>query len=67
MIRIKVNKPIISPYAKSFRALRRMNLNRTFTSVEIGVIGGYVLLGMLFAYSSMSGILVGSIIRFLGL
>lgn len=67
MIRIKVNKPIVSPYAKSFRALRRMNLNRTFVSVEIGVIGGYVLLGMLSVYSSMSGILVGSIIRFFGL
>ncbi|MDD3135420.1 MAG: hypothetical protein PHF64_02855 [Methanoregula sp.] len=66
MIRIKANKPCISPDVKPVRALRRMHL-RPYTSMEIGATAGYILLGMLSAYSSMSGILVGSIIRLLGL
>ncbi|PKG33521.1 hypothetical protein [Methanoregula sp.] len=66
-IRIKQNKPPISPEAKSFRAIRRLNLNRTYMPLKIGVVVGYILLGMLSASTSMFGILVGAILRMVGL
>ena len=67
MIRIKENKPPISPDVKSFRAIRRLNLNRTYMPLKIGAIAGYILLGMLSASTSMFGIIVGAILRIAGL
>lgn len=67
MIRIKQNKPPISPDAKSFRAIRRLNLNQTYMPLKIGAVVGYILLGMLSASTSMFGILVGAILRMVGL
>jgi hypothetical protein len=66
MNRIKQNKPQISPYAKSVRVIRRLNLNRTYTPLKIGVIAGYILIGMYSASSSMSGILIGMMLRIAG-
>ena len=66
MIRIRKNKPQVSPEAKTFRALRRLNLNRTYTPLKIGAIAGYILLGMLSASTSMFGILVGAVLRAAG-
>jgi hypothetical protein len=67
MFRIKKNKPLISPETKSFRSIRRLNLNRTYTPLKIGAIVGYILLGMLSASTSMFGILVGAMLRVVGL
>ncbi|MDD1686751.1 hypothetical protein [Methanoregula sp.] len=67
MIRIKENKPAISADARSFRAVRRLNLNRTYTPLKIGAIAGYIILGMLSASTSMFGILVGAVLRLVGL
>ena len=67
MIRIKQNKPQISPETKSFRIIRRLNLNRTYTPIKIGAIVGYIILGMLSASTSMFGILVGAVLRVVGL
>jgi hypothetical protein len=67
MIRIRKNKPQISPETKSFRNIRRLNLNRTYTPLKIGAIAGYILLGMLSASTSMFGILVGAVLRVVGL
>jgi len=67
MIRIKQNKPAVSPDAKSFRSIRRLSLNRTYMPLKIGAIAGYILLGMLSASTSMFGIIVGAILRILGL
>ena len=67
MIRIKKNKPQISPDTKSFRAIRRLNLNRTYMPLKIGAIVGYIILGMLSASTSMFGILVGAMLRLVGL
>jgi len=67
MIRIRKNKPQISPETKSFRVIRRLNLNRTYTPLKIGAIVGYILLGMLSASTSMFGILVGAVLRVIGL
>jgi hypothetical protein len=67
MYRIKKNKPQISPDAKSFRVIRRLNLNRTYIPLEIGVISGYIIIGMFSAYSSMFGILIGMLLRIAGL
>ncbi|MFA4825150.1 MAG: hypothetical protein WC593_08325 [Methanoregula sp.] len=67
MIRIRKNKPQISPDTKSFRIIRRLNLNRTYTPLKIGAIVGYILLGMLSASTSMFGILVGAVLRIVGL
>jgi hypothetical protein len=67
MIRIKQNKPAISPEVRSFRAIRRLNLNRTYMPLKIGAIVGYILLGMLSASTSMFGILVGAALRIVGL
>jgi len=67
MIRIKQNKPQISPETKSFRTIRRLNLNRTYTPLKIGAIVGYIILGMLSASTSMFGILVGAVLRVVGL
>jgi len=67
MMRIKENKPPISADAKSFRAVRRLNLNRTYMPLKIGAVVGYILLGMLSASTSMFGILVGAILRLFGL
>ena len=66
MIRIKQNKPQISPETKSFRIIRRLNLNRTYTPLKIGAIVGYIILGMLSASTSMFGILVGAVLRVVG-
>jgi hypothetical protein len=67
MIRIKKNKPQISAGTKSFRIIRRLNLNRTYTPLKIGAIVGYIILGMLSASTSMFGILVGAMLRVVGL
>jgi hypothetical protein len=67
MARIKQNKPAISADAKSFRAIRRLNLNRTYMPLKVGAIVGYILLGMLSASTSMFGILVGAVLRMIGL
>ena len=67
MFRIKQNKPTVSPDAKSFRAIRRLNLNRTYMPLKIGAIAGYILLGMLSASTSMFGILVGWILHVVGI
>jgi len=67
MNRIKKNKPQISPDVKSFRAIRRLNLNPTYIPLEIGVITGYIIIGMLSASTSMSGILIGMMLRISGL
>ncbi len=66
MLRIKKNKPAVSPNARSFRAVRRSNLNRTYVPIKIGVIAGYILLAMLSASTSMFGILVGALLRLAG-
>ena len=47
MIRIKKNKPKISADVRSFRTVRRLNINRTYTSLKVGVAAGYVLLGLM--------------------
>jgi hypothetical protein len=67
MVRIKQNRPVISADAKTFRAIRRLNLNRTYIPLKIGAIAGYILLGMLSASTSMFGILVGAMLRMIGL
>jgi hypothetical protein len=67
MFRIRKNKPVVSPDAKSFRSIRRLNLNRTYMPLKIGAIVGYIILGMLSASTSMFGILVGAILRLVGL
>jgi hypothetical protein len=67
MFRIKKNKPKISADAKPFRTVRRLNINRTYTPLKIGVIAGYILLGLMSASSSMFGILVGTLVRMAGL
>jgi len=67
MLRIKKNKPTVSADAKSFRAIRRLNINRTYMPLKIGAIVGYVLLGMLSASTSMFGIMVGFMLRIIGL
>jgi hypothetical protein len=66
MLRIKRNKPPISPDAKSFRSVRRLNLNRTYTPLKIGAVLGYIILGMLSASTSMFGILVGTVLHSIG-
>jgi hypothetical protein len=67
MARIKQNKPLISADTKSFRAIRRLNLNRTYMPLKVGAIVGYILLAMLSASTSMFGILVGAMLRMAGL
>jgi hypothetical protein len=67
MARIKQNKPAISAEAKSFRAIRRLSLNRTYMPLKVGAIVGYILLAMLSASTSMFGILVGAMLRMIGL
>lgn len=66
MVRIKKNKPPVSGDARSFRAVRRLNLNRTYVPLKIGIIAGYILLAMLSASTSMFGILVGTVLRLVG-
>ncbi len=66
MLRIKKNKPAVSGEVRSFRAVRRLNLNRTYVPIKIGVIAGYILLAMLSASTSMFGILVGALLRIAG-
>jgi len=65
-MRIKKNKPLISDDVKPFRTVRRLNINRTYTPLKIGVAAGYVLLGLISASSSMFGILVGTMVRLAG-
>jgi hypothetical protein len=67
MIRIKKNKPPISADTRSFRQVRRLSLNRTYIPVKIGIVVGYILLGMLSASTSMFGILLGTMLRIAGL
>jgi hypothetical protein len=66
MIRIRKNKPPVSADTKSFRVIRRLNLNRTYMPIKIGAIVGYIILGMLSASTSMFGILVGAMFRIAG-
>jgi hypothetical protein len=66
MFRIKKNKPKITAEVKPFRTVRRLNINRTYTPLKVGVVAGYILLGMLSASSSMFGILVGALARMAG-
>lgn len=67
MARIKQNKPANSGAAKSFRAIRRLSLIQTYMPLKVGTIAGYILLGMLSASTSMFGILVGAMLRMIGL
>ena len=67
MFRIKRNKPVVSGDVRSFRAVRRSNLNRTYVPLKVGVVAGYILLAMLSASTSMFGILVGALFRIIGL
>ena len=67
MLRIKKNKPAVSGEVRLLRAVRRSNLNRTYVPLKIGVISGYILLAMLSASTSMFGILVGALVRLVGL
>ena len=46
--------------------VRRLNINRTYTSLKIGVVAGYILLGLMSASSSMFGIIVGALLRVTG-
>jgi len=66
MLRIKRNRPVVSGDVRSFRAVRRSNLNRTYVPLKVGVFAGYILLGMLSASTSMFGILVGTLFRLVG-
>ena len=66
MFRIRKNKPKISGDVRPFRTVRRLNINRTYTPLKIGVIAGYILLGLMSASSSMFGILVGTMARIAG-
>ena len=66
VFRIRKNKPTVSVEVRSFRTVRRLNMNRTYAPLKIGVISGYILLGMLSASTSMFGILVGAMLRFSG-
>jgi len=66
MVRIKKNKPLISADTKSFRAIRRFHLNRTYMPIKIGAVVSYIILGMLSASTSMCGILIGTMIRIAG-
>ena len=66
MVRIKKNRPAVSADTRSFRAIRRLNLNRTYVPIKIGVVAGYILLAMLSASTSMFGILVGAMLRIAG-
>lgn len=66
MLRIRKNKPAVSGEVRSFRAVRRLNLNRTYVPIKIGVVAGYILLAMLSASTSMFGILVGTMLRLAG-
>lgn len=66
MNRIRKNKPVISPDAKLFREVRRMSLNRTYLPLKIGVIAGYIIIGMFSASTSMFGILIGAMFRLAG-
>ena len=52
---------------RSFRQIRRINLNRTYIPLKIGIIVGYIVLGMLSASTSMFGILLGAMLRIAGL
>jgi len=65
-MRTRRNKPAVSGDARSFRAVRRLNLNRTYVPIKIGVVAGYILLAMLSASTSMFGILVGAMLRIAG-
>jgi hypothetical protein len=66
MLRIKKNKPAVSAETRSFRAIRRLNLNRTYVPIKVGVVTGYILLAMLSASTSMFGILVGMMVKVAG-
>jgi hypothetical protein len=65
-MRTRRNRPAVSGEARSFRAVRRLNLNRTYVPIKIGVVAGYILLAMLSASTSMFGILVGAMLRIAG-
>ncbi len=65
-MRTRRNKPAVSGEARSFRIVRRLNLNRTYVPIKIGVVAGYILLAMLSASTSMFGILVGTMLRIAG-
>jgi hypothetical protein len=41
-LRIKKNKAAISAETRSFRAVRRLNLNPTYVPIKIGVVVGYI-------------------------
>jgi hypothetical protein len=65
-MRTRRNRPAVSGEARSFRAVRRLNLNRTYVPIKVGVVAGYILLAMLSASTSMFGILVGAMLRIAG-
>jgi hypothetical protein len=66
MIRIKRNKPQISPETRSFRLVRRLNLNLTYIPLKIGISVGYIVLWMLSASTFMIGVLLGAMLRIAG-
>ena len=57
---------MISLDVKPVREIRRLYLNRPYTSLKIGVVAGYILIGMYSATTSMSGILIGMTLRIAG-
>jgi class 3 adenylate cyclase len=67
MIRIRKNKALVSPDAKSLRQVRRLNMNQTYLPLEIGIVVGYIVLGMVSASTCMFGILIGTMLRIAGL
>jgi len=67
MIRIKKNKMQILPETLSFRQVQRLNQNPTYLPLKIGMVVGYIILGMLSASTFMFGILLGVMIRSGGL
>ena len=66
MLKIRKNKPAVSATAKPQREVRRLNLNRTYVPLKIGVVVGYILIAMFSASTSMFGMLIGFMIRLAG-
>jgi len=67
MVKVKRYKPVISPNAKPFRAVRRLHLNPTYTPVKIGPRMSCILLAAYSATTAMSGIMLGACLRLAGL
>jgi hypothetical protein len=66
-MRIKKGKPIVSPTARQFRAIKRLNQNPTYISLKAGPILNMGILAALAGTSTMSGISFGVFLRLMGL